>query len=43
MGKAYDSIRQGLEEAIAYSRGENRGAMLHKIKFSIPDEKFVKL
>jgi putative transcriptional regulator len=32
MGKAFDSIAQGLEEAIAYAEGKEIGAAVHRIE-----------
>jgi putative transcriptional regulator len=29
MSDAFDSIKQGLQEAIAYARGDTRGVRLH--------------
>jgi hypothetical protein len=32
MTKAYESIRQGLAEAIAYAQGKPNGARVHHVK-----------
>lgn len=37
MTKAYDSIRKGLEEALAHARGEDAGARVHKVDVPEPD------
>lgn len=37
MSKAYDSIRKGLEEALAHARGEDVGAHVHKVEVPEPD------
>jgi putative transcriptional regulator len=37
MTKAYDSIRRGLEEALAHAKGEKTGARVHRIKIATPD------
>ena len=37
MTKAYDSIRKGLEEALAHARGEDVGAQVHKVEVPEPD------
>jgi putative transcriptional regulator len=37
MTKAYDSIRKGLEEALAHAKGQKTGARVHKIAVPEPD------
>lgn len=37
MGEAYDSIRRGLEQAIAHGRGEDVGAAVHEVPVPEPD------
>lgn len=38
MSKAYDSIKRGLEEALAYSKGEKApGVRVHRIAVKTPD------
>ena len=37
MSTAYDSIRKGLEEALAHARGEDVGARVHKVDVPEPD------
>jgi putative transcriptional regulator len=37
MSKAYNSIRKGLEEALAHAKGEDVGARLHKVDVPEPD------
>ena len=42
MGKAFDSIAAGLNEALAYARGEETGAVVHVIEVPvIPDQHHV--
>jgi putative transcriptional regulator len=35
--KAYDSIRKGLEDALAHAKGEKTGARVHQIDVPEPD------
>jgi len=37
MSKAYDSIRKGLEEALAHAKGEDVGARVHSVDVPEPD------
>jgi putative transcriptional regulator len=37
MGKAYDSIRAGLEEALAFAEGNKTKAVVHNIEVPEPD------
>lgn len=37
MGKAFDSIAQGLKEAIAYAEGKETGAVVHRIEVPTVD------
>lgn len=37
MTKAYDSIRQGLEEALAHAKGRDTGAKVHVFDVPEPD------
>ena len=37
MGKAFDSIAAGLNEALAYARGEETGAVVHVIEVPVID------
>jgi putative transcriptional regulator len=37
MTKAYESIRRGLEEALAHAKGEKTGARVHRIRIKTPD------
>lgn len=37
MSKAEDSIRRGLEEALAYAKGAKTGVRVHRIKIEEPD------
>ena len=37
MTKAYDTIRTGLEEALAHARGKATGVVTHQIKVPEPD------
>lgn len=37
MSQAFDSIAQGLKEAIAYAEGQKTGAVVHRIEVSVVD------
>ncbi|BBK33221.1 putative transcriptional regulator [Stella humosa] len=37
MSEAYESIRQGLEEALAYAKGARGGSVTHEVVVPIPD------
>jgi len=37
MTKAYDTIRTGLEDALAHAKGKSTGAVVHQIKVPEPD------
>ena len=37
MSKAYDSIRTGLEEALAHAKGKSTGSVVHRIDVPEPD------
>ena len=37
MSEAYNSIKQGLEDALAHAKGENVGARIHKVEVPEPD------
>ena len=37
MTKAYDTIRAGLEDALAHAKGKSTGAVVHQIKVPEPD------
>ena len=37
MSDAYNSIKQGLEEALAHATGEDIGARVHKVEVPEPD------
>jgi len=37
MTKAYDTIRTGLEDALAHAKGKSIGAVVHQIKVPEPD------
>ena len=37
MSEAYNSIKQGLEDALAHAKGENAGAGVHKVEVPEPD------
>ena len=37
MSKAYDKIRRGLEEALAYAEGDRAGAVTHEVRIPEPD------
>lgn len=37
MTKAYDSIKRGLDEALAHARGDDVGAVVHEVLVPEPD------
>lgn len=37
MSEVYDSLMEGLNEALAYSRGDKAGAIVHQIKVPVVD------
>ena len=37
MSEAYNSIKQGLEDALAHAKGKDVGARVHQVEVSEPD------
>ncbi|MGB8841922.1 MAG: hypothetical protein WCC64_12740 [Aliidongia sp.] len=38
-GSAFDKIREGLEDALAYAQGDTSWATTHNVEVSVPDVK----